>query len=95
MFTTKVIDGKVYLCNIDTMCFEPKYIISYWLTNTPAHDELNNLPVYELAGAKYVKMFGKDIAVNPIADYAEFTETMPVKRPSKRHVWKYGEWVKQ
>lgn len=95
MFVSKVRNDKVYLCQVDTDSFKPRYVLCYWETKTHPYPELDSLPVIEISFAKCVKCFGKLIPLNPISEYPSFVEYVDIKKPRGRYVWKYGEWVKE
>lgn len=95
MFKTEIRDKRLYITNMQEDYNEPRLIINFWLTNTPPYPEFNNLRVYEIgSNGKYINALDKQIPVNPISEYPEFTEFIPLKPPSKRYKWHNGEWHK-
>ena len=90
----RVIDGVAYLTQTDTSWTEPELVTLYWKTEAPAMIELDNLFVQMMGAAYYIHAFGKNIPCNPVEVYPSKKSVLPLTRPSKRHVWKNGEWRK-
>jgi hypothetical protein len=95
MFKTALRNKKLYITTSDFSWDKPEIITSFWPCQAPGYPEYNNQPVYELGqNGKYIRVFDRDIPVNPLTEYPEFNEITPIKPPSKRYRWHNGEWIK-
>ena len=95
MFYLETRNKKVYMRMTNESWEKPEYVTSFWKTDLQYHEEYNGLMVFEFSsGAKYVNCFDKKISVVLESEMPEFTEFSPIKPPSKKHFWKYGEWRK-
>lgn len=89
---TAIVNGKMYAMESSPSWLEPVLITSYWPISTPA------LEIYAgktIRDGYYIQVDGKRIAANLPSECAEFTQIIPIKRPSAKHVWHNGEWVKR
>ena len=96
MFRTKLKDGMLYLTDAQLGYFEPEWVTLFWKTEAPADPQLDNLEVQMMGAAYYVTAYGgRRISVNPTEIYPSHKEVMKMTPPSKKHVWKNGEWRKK